>query len=348
MTETFGKLSVGARKVEGVKKFRPKDRHDWLAGRGKTVGMSDLPALFGVHDWKTALELYGEKKGLYTPQFEQTVVTPTHVKLSNLDRGNMQEGHALRLMAMAHPEWSIEPNPIPGGIVFVDEDARMSSTPDSFIYCRDWDAPATAQIKTVDPFAFKKKWFTEDGAPEPPLYVQIQAIGDASLSGCTRAFVGALAGWDEFYLWEIGLHPALMKKARELVADFWRRVAENDPYPPDYARDGEVLAALRGDPDGREIDLTTNNRIGGLIERRDVLKVVESEGERAKKERKLIDTEIKDILAGASRGRLADGRVIQHSIIKRGAYSVEASQYDRLDVKAPKGAKAAPAAVAAE
>ncbi len=353
MSETFGQLSVGARRVDGVKKLRPKDREEWLAGRQKTIGASDLPALFGVSPWKTPLELFGEKTGRYVPEMSQTVITPTYVQLSNLDRGLMQEAPAIQMAAMARPDWSIHPNPVPGGLVFVDEAARMSSTPDAFVYCREWDGPAALQIKTVDPFAFKQTWLGDHEEPEPPLYVVIQAIADATFSGCGRAFVGAAAGWGKLHLWEVGLHPAIMAKARELVADFWQRVEDDRPYDPDYGRDGEVLAALRGEPEGREIDLTQNNRIGALVEQRDALKAKEKVGSDAAKERKALDVEIYDIMGGASRARLSDGRVLVHSIVRRGGYSVEPTQYDRLDIKDPnapkksKGTKAAPAALPA-
>jgi len=350
MLDTFGQLSVGARKIDGVTKLRPQSREDWLAGRERTIGASELPALFGTTPWMTPLQLFGVKTGVYVPEFAKTIVTPTYVQLSNLDRGLMQEAPALQMAAMARPDWSIHPNPIPGGTVFVDDDARMSSTPDAFVYCRDWDGPAALQIKTVNPFGFKVSWFGDHGEHEPPVYVAIQAIADATLSGCTRAFVGAAEGWDRLWLWEIKLHPELMVEARRRVAEFWQRVAENRPYDPDYARDGEMLAALRGAPNDTEIDLTQNNRIVGLLEQRDALKASEKAGADAAKQRKPIDAEIYDLMGAHARARLPDGRVAYHSVIQRSGYEVQASHYDRLDIKVPgatKGAKRAAKADAA-
>jgi hypothetical protein len=212
----------------------------------------------------------------------------------------------------------------------------MSCTPDAFI--ADPTRPTQSgalQIKSVSEQVFKSTWTREDGSIEPPLAVVVQAIADATLSGCDFAYAGAIVvGWSTaFYLVEVPLHARLMVKARELVADFWRRIAENEPYEADFARDGAAIAAIYSDDDGGEVDLSASNRIVEVVGARELLKAREADGSAAAKERKTLDTEIIATLGNAARGRLADGRVIEAKTVRRGAYSVKPTSYRQVRIK---------------
>jgi len=181
---------------------------------------------------------------------------------------------------------------------------------------------------------FDKEW-KEDGEVVPPLSAAIQAIDDATLSDCDFAYVGAfVANFNiDFYLIEVPLHPQLMAKARGLVADFWRRVAENRPYEPDYGRDGSIISRIYSDDDGSEADLSGSSRVAEIVARREELKAIESAGSAAEKERKIIDVEIIATLGNAARGRLADGRLIEAKTVKRRGYEVQPSSYRTVKVK---------------
>ena len=73
------------------------------------------------------------------------------------------------------------------------------------------------------------------------------------------------------------------------VVDFWRRVAENDPPPADYGRDGALIARFYSDDDGSEVDLSDDDRLAELLAERARLKAIEAQGSAAEKERKPID-----------------------------------------------------------
>jgi hypothetical protein len=124
-----------------------------------------------------------------------------------------------------------------------------------------------------------------------------------------------------------------MARLRDLVADFWRRVETQEPYPPDFARDGAIIAKLFADDDGAEIDLSANNHLGELLDQREVLKAREGDGAAAAKERKPIDAEIIATLGNAARGHLGDGRVIEAKTTRRGAYQVAATSFRTVRVK---------------
>jgi hypothetical protein len=277
--------------------------------------------------------LFNRKAGNLKAEQSAPQIGEDTICLPPMERGTFLEERGIELARMLRPEWSIVSNSIPGGRVFVDREIGISCTPDAFVTLPGGQT-AALQIKSVEPMIFRNTWKL-DGAVEPPLWIALQALQDATLSGADRAFVGAMViGFNvDFHLIEVPMHTAAMAKVRAAVKDFWRRVAENDPFPADYARDGAIISALYAEDDGGETDLSGNARIAELLPLREALKARESDGNEAAKERKVIDAEIIHALGNASRGRLADGRVIEAKTVNRKPYAVAASSYRSVKVK---------------
>ena len=317
-----------------IKVLRPASREEWLAGRKATIGASELAALFGCHDYLTPFELFAIKSGVYTKDFAEAEITSDAIHIPPTERGNLFEDDAFELLARLRPEWKIETNAIPGGLVFVDQAARMSSTPDAFAIEPGRPGRAAIQTKTMNDMVFREKWLV-DGVVQPPLAVAVQAIDNATLSNCDRVYAAAMVvGFQtSLYLVEVPLHAKLMARARDLVADFCRRVEVDEPSPPDFARDGSIIASIYSDADGGEIDLSDSNRLVDILAERERLKAREKDGGDAEKERKTIDAELIFMLGNASRELLADGRIIEAPTTRRKAYEVKASSYRVVRIK---------------
>jgi hypothetical protein len=318
---------------DGIDVLRPSSRDEWLAGKMKTVGASEAPALLSIHPYLTPFELFNRKAGNLEAEQSAPQIGEDTICLPPLQRGTFLEERGIELARMLRPDWSIVSNEIPGGRVFVDREIGMSCTPDAFATLPSGET-ATLQIKSVEPMIFRNTW-KQDGGVEPPLWIALQALQDATLAGADRAFVGAMViGFNiDFHLIEVPMHTAAMAKVRVAVKDFWRRIAEGDAYPPDYAKDGAIISALYAQDDGSEADLSGNNRISEILWTREALKAREKEGDAAAKERKAIDAEIISALGNATRGRLADGRIIEAKTIRRGGYEVAPTSYRTVKVK---------------
>jgi hypothetical protein len=203
--------------------------------------------------------------------------------------------------------------------------------------CRDL---GVCQVKSVEPHVFKRTWATDIGGPQAPLYVAIQAIQEATLTGASWACVGALVighGID-LHLIDIELHAGIMTRIRREAADFWRRVRENDPYPPDYARDGDVIKSLYPNDDGGTIDfdltleVEPHNRIAKLAARHLALKEIESAAYAAEKERKIIDPQLIEALGNAQCGMI-NGLLIEAKTVRRHYKATEAHVVTSRPVK---------------
>jgi YqaJ-like viral recombinase domain len=304
----------------------PSSREEWLALRKSTIGASEVAALLGVHPWLTPYQLWARKSGLI-PEAEETPA---------MRRGRILEAVAIDFLREERPEWTIMANSIPGGTLYRDPDAGLSCTPDALVL-REIAGFGPCQIKSVEPHVFNRTWVPDNAraGPQAPIYVEIQAIQEATLTGASWACVGALVVWHgiDLYLIEIGLHAGIMARIRREAAEFWRRVRENDPYQPDYGRDGDVIRSLYADDSGGEIDLSSNERAIKLVAAREGLKRIEAAGGDAVKERKRIDAEIIHLLGNAARGTLADGRVIEAKTIFKKSFTVEPTVFRSIKIK---------------
>ena len=330
-------LPVAARhNVPGVKKRKIETRDEWLTWKKNYVGGSEIGALFGVDHYLTPAQLYARAYGQIANDFDAPVISDDgdEIVLPPNERGLSMEWPAMRTAQRLKPHWRIEPNSVPGGYYFADDEHGLACTPDAFVYADGEPGPGAFQIKSVAEMVYNSKWH-ENGMPTPPLGFVVQTMLDAAWSGCSWGVLGAhRVGFGEaLRLFRVQVRPAIIDKARALAKDFWRRVRENDPYPFDFARDGELISALYTDDSGPPIDLGSDPRILKILADREKLKVLEKQGSDAEKERKAIDQEIVVRLGNASAGTLDDGRVVTANIVRKGSYQVKEQQYPVVRVK---------------
>jgi predicted phage-related endonuclease len=242
--------------------------------RDKYLTASDIPAVAGKSPFKSPLRVWNEKQGLVPDQVE----TPL------MRRGRWLEPAAVKGMQERYPDWLITQP----GIFLVERQLRLGATPDCFIVRPGDKGTINCQIKTVGPFVFEREW-----ADGPPEWVRIQTATEGLLLGSVTNFVCALVveshGID-FTLYELPRRPSDEAVILDVVADFWRRVDQQDPYPPDFARDGEIIHSMfpKAEPE-TVIDLTGDNRLADLLplraEKKDLISGLQ-------RDVKTIDTEI--------------------------------------------------------
>ena len=309
-------------------------REQWLAMRRQDVTASTVGALLGVSDYVTAYGLWALKSGRIEEDPEDNPA---------MKRGRLLEPVALQLLAEERPTWSIEAP----GVYLRDPAVRLGATPDAYATRPDIAGRGVVQVKTTTESVFRAKWLDPDTREVvPPLWIVAQAIVEAHLSGASWACVACLVvgfGLD-LHIVDVPIHHGLIDRIEDEVREFWRRVAETDPPPADYARDGAIVAGLFADDDGSEVDLSDDERISEIVAERARLKAIEAEGNAAEKARKPIDAEIVHRLGNATRARIAGGGIVEAKAVKRSGFTVAPTSYRTVKVKG--GPVAAPAASA--
>jgi predicted phage-related endonuclease len=307
-----------------VEILRPASREEWLRLRERNIGASEVSALLGVHDYKTPYELWALKSGL---------VTADSADNPAMRRGRLMEPVALQILAEDYPEWTVEPNPIPGGNYYQDTELRLAATPDAFVTIPN-RGRGIAQVKSVEPGVFRRDWQPNGNETEVPLAHAVQTICEAHLSGAEWACVVPIVADHgiRIEVLDVPLHAALITRIKAAAVDFWCMIDEGREPPPDYGRDSAIIEQLYQPIPDEVLDLTGSNELPALLDERESLSEIRTATEKRLKEIKgELIANLKDYVAG----RVADGRIITAKRIHKKAYEVPATSYVDVRVKAP-------------
>lgn len=310
--------------VPGIERFHCPDDAYWHLLRKHDTTASVAGALIGEHEFTTPYKMFAEKSGKLAPE-----------DLSNNDavlRGEILEDAAVKWLRKKRPGWTIQHNSGADRIYYRDPVARLGATPDILVFDPE-RGNGVIQVKSVAAMTFKNKWCA-DGAPVPPLWIAIQAIVEASLTGAKWAAVAPFwiddFGRMDMPLIDIPLNAGIMDRLREASIDFWKRIERDDPPPADYVKDQSTLLSLYGADDGSTIDLTGWNQGPELAAEDDRLA---KEIKERKDRRDAIKAEVLDKI-GAAAVAMIDGRVfVTAKTTKRKGYTVKDTEYRSVNFK---------------
>lgn len=302
-----------------------KSEQEWHGWRQKDVTASVAGALLGVHEYTTPFSLWALKSGQIAEDPEES---------APMRRGRLLEPVAVEMLREERPNWIIDR----GKVYLRDPDVRLGCTPD--VFASDPErGPGVVQIKSVESMIFRKKWM-QDGEVTPPLWIAVQAIIEAHLTGSKWAAVAPLVighGVD-LPIIDIPIHAGVIEKIEEEVRKFWKMVESGKPPHPDYARDGETIARLYAhEAPGKMVDLRGDNLLPGLLDARSILNAEIKDREQ---KRDAINTEIKAKLGDAEIGMI-DGFKVTWKTQKRKEHVVPASEFRVLRVTDQRATKEA-------
>jgi predicted phage-related endonuclease len=238
-----------------IERIKIESEEQWLELRKQDITASVAPALLGIHDYITPYKLFNQKAGLTEADNETAAML----------WGKELEPIAAKIIRRQRPDWQIT---YPVGYYYRDAAARIGATPDIQII-DEKGRPGNVQVKSVSPWA-QKKWIVGSGSLEPPLWIAVQAIIEAKLTGAEVCYVAPFAVWEADFqipLIEIPLHEELYEKIKAEVAEFWTRIEEGRPYPADYKKDAAEIAKRYPVDVGHEIDLSGDNELPVAVER---------------------------------------------------------------------------------
>jgi len=277
--------------------------------------------LLGVHPHWTPYSLHMVKAGLVADDVEET---------APMKRGRLLEPVAVQLIREDYPAITLEEYPV--GTYYLDPEARIGATPD--VLARDAKGRlGVIQIKNVEPSIFRRDWRGENGVVDPPLWIVVQALIEAYLTGAEWAAVAPMrvSFGVEIELIPIPLHEGIIDRLKYEVAEFWRRIEAGTPPDPDYGKDGALIAKLFPKDDGSEIDLSADNMAPQLVAD---LERARADKKDAETREKVAKTGINEKMGPARFARLADGRRISNITVNRAEFYVKATTYRAIKILA--------------
>lgn len=217
---------------------------EWHAIRRTGIGGSDVAAVLGVSPWRTAYEVFLDKRGELPPQEESepmrwgTLLEPV-IRQRYADKtGSPVITIPTTFRSEAYP-WMI---------ANLDGIRRDNATPRLF------------EAKT----ARSGEDWGEPGSDEVPLAYLLQVQHYMTVTPFKLTDIAVLIGGNDFRIYTVEADRELQEMLIEAEAEFWHRVKANDPPPPvdlqDTRRRYGSLSA-KGSVTAREEDLLTLERL---------------------------------------------------------------------------------------
>lgn len=207
----------------------PYDRDVWLALRNEGVGGSDAATVLGLNPYKSAYELWMEKRGdLDASMDEPGPDSP------------MWWGHRLEddVAEAFEYETGLTLRESPGLLAHVDRSWQLAS-PDRFVYDGS-ELVGILEIKTTNLRA-APEW----EADEIPVPALCQTQHYLSVTGLTNAWVAALIAGQTFVWKALDPDPDLQALLVEREAEFWQRVVSGNAPPPDGSKSAAFALRAR-------------------------------------------------------------------------------------------------------
>ena len=240
----------------------PTDEAHWHAMRAQDLTSTDVAALFSLSPYKTAFELWHEKRSGEVARVK--------------DNDRMRWGRRLEsVVAEGIAEergWQARPFKEYGRLA----DVRLGASFDYRVNDRrdatDSPADSILEVKTVDFLDFRNGWTIEDDYVEAPAHIELQVQHQMLVSGLRRAFIGVLIGGNRIELLERDADDQVHAGIIAAAAQFWASIADGTPPAPVMPDDARAVIRLNQHAEpGKLLDVRDNPYVAELIRQYDYL-----------------------------------------------------------------------------
>ena len=257
---------------------------EWLKHRQAGIGGSDASCIAGLNPWKSAIQLYMDKK-------EEN---PQEQKSLRMELGNRLEGLVAELFTEAtglkvrNVNGILKNDKYPFALANID---RAIVGEKAFLEC-----------KTTNSYALKE-W--EEGVPA---HYEIQCLHYMAITGATHCYISALIGNSDFIWHKIERDQETIDYLMQIEKDFWENNIEKDVVPMPDGSDAysEYLKKKYDKSNGQVIELHLLENGVDKLNRYDEIvadiKVLESE-------KKLIEQEIQLYMEEFEVAKIGDRKV---------------------------------------
>ena len=212
---------------------RDMPKTEWLKHRQAGIGGSDASCIAGLNPWKSAIQLYMDKK-------EEN---PKEQKSLRMELGNRLEGLVAELFTEAtglkvrNVNGILKNDKYPFAIANID---RAIVGEKAFLEC-----------KTTNSYALKE-W--EEGVPA---HYEIQCLHYMAITGATHCYIAALIGNSDFIWHKIERDQETIDYLMQIEKDFWENNIEKDVVPMPDGSDAysEYLKKKYDKSNGQTIEL---------------------------------------------------------------------------------------------
>jgi putative phage-type endonuclease len=279
-------------------------REAWLDARLTGIGASDAAAVLGVSPWKGPFELYCEKLGIAQTEPAETEALEWGLTLEEPIARKYQRETGREVVDPGR--YTIQRSP---------EYPFMLATVDRFVETPE-RGRGVLEIKTAGIFRHDA-W-----SDEAPLQYQVQVMHQCAVTGCQWGSLAVLVGGQKFYWLDVDRNDEFIAALILRERDFWQRVQDHDPPPPD-ASDAcrELLKRLYPREAAGTVIALPPDAVQWDAQRREAMAALTV----AMTSKREAENHLIAALGDAEVGLLADGTRYSYKSQQRKGYTVEPS-----------------------
>ena len=213
--------------------IQPNDEKQWLELRTKDITSTEVSALFGISPYMTKFELWHRKHRGEVVKFDPNERMKWGTRLQDAIAAGIAEENKWSVMRMT--EYIRDPELRAGASFDFSLDTYESENSE----------PGLLEIKNVDSLQFKNEWTQDDeGNIEAPPHIEIQVQHQLMVSMRRFAYIGALVGGNKLVLIKRTRDENVIRRIREVIAEFWGTIEANIPPSPDFEKDADFIKDL--------------------------------------------------------------------------------------------------------
>lgn len=211
--------------------FWPRTEKAWLKLRKPDITATAAATLFGVSPYMTPYDMFHRMAGTVEVVIEENERMRWGKRLQNAIALGICEDYGWEIVD-SHPFLYARSKLFPGLGASPDYVIRDPANPDRGL--------GGLEIKNVDLFVAKDDWTDEEAPP----HIEFQVQHQNAVCGFKWGVVGGLIGGNAPRVFIRDRDDEVIAELVSRAADMHRRVAENDPPPPDYLADYETIRTV--------------------------------------------------------------------------------------------------------
>ena len=305
------------------------NREEWLALRNTGIGGSDAGTVLGVNPYKTAYQLYLEKRGEIEAE---DISAKEAVHFGNVLEDVVAAEYSRRTGLKVERCSTMLRHP---------DHPWMLGNLDRLVWEGTSRPQHKGQIRTkhllecktvLGRFLDKTAW-GPDGTDEVPLSYMAQCQHYLAVTGAERIDLAVMMSGPEFRIYPIYRDEELIAGLIAQEGEFWRRVQSGDAMEPDCEHDTtkDVLAKLYPGTDGSEIILPD-----AALNWKAVLEEASGLASEYQKQAETARNHLRRLMGSAAVGKLPDGSCFTRKVIQRKGYAVNDTEYIDFRLKKAK------------
>lgn len=217
----------------------PESTEAWRALRAEDITSTEVAALFDCSPYATAFELFHRKRNKEIVDIEESERMKWGNRLQDAIAQGIAQDQGWMVRRMSE---------------YIRDTAMHLGA--SFDYSIETNPLGILETKNVDALQYRDGWIVDGETIEAPPHIELQLQTQLAVSGRDYGYIGALVGGNRIVLIRRDANAQVIESIKIKVAEFWKRIADENPPLPDFSRDMDIIRRIYSNVEpGKVVDV---------------------------------------------------------------------------------------------